>query len=110
MAKNESLVYEEDVKRDITNGFTMKEIVKKYGVSEYFIKKWSRSIYKKIDMDMLVRRRYCKQVCEIRSQIEAKLGMAVMRQKELNDDVLEEWDEIIKRGLYDFAKIIVEKN
>lgn len=109
MTKEQSLTFETSVKEAIENGKSTEEIVKLYGVSEYYVKKWSRQVYKNMDIDMFVRRRYSNIVCKIRYQVETKIG-DIIQCADISEDDWDKLDNILKEGFYDFAKDIVKKN
>ena len=108
MTKEQSLALEKSVKTDLQNGKTTEEIIKLYGISEYYVKKWNRQLFKNMDIDMFVRRRYSGIVCKIRCQVETKIGE--LMKGNISDESWDELDVILKNGFYDFAKDIVKKN
>lgn len=108
--------YDDDFKQkvcnDVANGATINEVVKKYDISVYFAKKWSGEVYRKIDLDMMVRRRYSLIVCEERDALEADMAN-VMTEEEadaLSDETWDKFDDVLKNHFYEFAKKIIKAN
>lgn len=97
---------------DIRNGMSIEEAVKKYGVSMYYARLWTNIIYKQMDLDTFVRRRYKWIAVEARESLETLLGKAMTEdeQQMLSEETWDKWDEIIKLKLYEFAKNIVRAN
>lgn len=98
--------------KDIADGATISEVVKKYGISVYYAKKWTGDIYKKIDMDMLIRRRYSIIACRCRAKLETDLAsaMPIDEADAISERTWEKWDAILKDALYDYACEIITAN
>lgn len=101
--------YDEDLKRrvqkDFRLGLTINELVKKYDVSVYYIKKWTKSIYKDLDLEAHVRYRYRGIAVQTRVSLESALT-DVMTEEEaasVSEKTWSKWDTLIKKYLYDFA-------
>ena len=107
MTKEESLSLEEPVKQALEKGSSKEEVIRTFGISEYYVKKWSRQVYKDMDIDMFVRRRYSNIVCETRYKVEAKIGDLLSG---ISEENWEQLDTILKNCFYDFAKDIIKKN
>lgn len=105
------ILYRHLVENDVRNGLTCEELVRKYPISMYYARKWSGEIYHKTDMDHLVRDRYKWLVincsAEIINDISESMGQL---SSEISTHTWDEWDEKIRRTLYDLAKEIVKKN
>lgn len=109
--KNE-LAVKNDVMLDIQKGLSVQELVKKYNVSEYYIRKWSGLIYKEMDMNHYVRYRFKWITLQARSDITNDLA-DVMKKNEINaisDETWENWEELIRKHLYEYAKEIIKAN
>lgn len=96
--------------QDIKNGMTIEQVVKKYDVSEYYVKLWTREIYKKVDLDNYVRRRYKYIAVAAREKIEYQLGNCMSEEDFVSEESWEKFDEVLKQAIYDFAKELIKMN
>lgn len=108
--------YSEETKnkvcRDIEEGASILDVVKKYGISQYYARKWTGEIYKKIDLDTMVRTRYRELCCTTRVEIASEISH-IMKPEEAQAITEETWDSIdyiLKEYLYEFAKGIIRAN
>lgn len=110
--KKTERLYKAIVEKEIANGMTCEEIVKKYPVSMYYARKWSNDVYRKKDLNHYVRDRYKWVVDEFSIKIAGSLAdeLPVRIQQNITDEMWERWDKVIKRGLYDFSKEVIKKN
>lgn len=100
------------VQQDIADGMSIQDVIKKYGITEYFARKWTNLVYKDMDIDTYVRRRYKWIAVKARTELESALG-DVMNDDEsesITDETWEKWDAVIKHQLYEFAKDIIAAN
>lgn len=105
--KTKELVY-----NDVANGLKINDVVKKYNISVYYAKKWSGEVYRKMDLEEFVRKRYCFLTADVRIELESALADA-MTEKEaasLSEETWDKWDNIIRQYLYYYASEIVKKN
>ena len=110
--KKTEKLYKEIVKKEIDNGMTCEEVVKKYPVSMYYARKWSNDVYHKKDLNHYVRDRYKWVVDEFSIKLADSLAneLPVCIQEDITDETWEQWDRVIKQSLYDFSKEIIKKN
>lgn len=104
--------FKQAVLTDIKQGLSVQELVKKYKVSEYYIRKWSGLIYKEMDMNHYVRYRFKWLTLQARSDIVNALA-DTMTDKEANlisDETWDNWEELIRKCLYEYAKEIIKAN
>ena len=104
--------YSEETKRkvlkDISEGMTYEDAMRKYSVSDYYIRLWTKNFFKKCTIQNYVRYRYRHIVCDL--SVKMGLDIAnVMRPTEINSISDETWDKVdgvLKSGLYNLAEQI----
>lgn len=111
MTKKEAIYYKDAIE-DIKKGMNIEGIVKKYPVSIYYARKWSKLVYKYINVDKLVRDRYRLRVCDTTLEIINEMIEAMTEDEaaEITDETIENWEKIIKNGMYNLLKEAVIKN
>lgn len=98
--------------KDIENGMSIEDAVKKWEVSAYYAKLWTKEVYKNKDLDTYVRKRYKLIAASAREEMIVQMGNALTEEETevLTDETWEKWDSILKSCMYDFAKEIVAYN
>lgn len=100
----------DSVIKAIKDGMTIEEAVKKFDVSEYYVKLWTREIYKKVNLDNYVRSRYKYIAVATRTRIEDQVSSCMTSEDYLTEESWEKIDEILKLNIYEFAKDIIKMN
>ena len=111
-SKNDPVIIEA-IKHDIeANGIEIKDIVKKYGISEYYARKYTGELYKAMSDDTYVRRRFKWIVISYREHIEALISKAIPLNEamEISETTWNKIDKILKDELYNMCKEIIKKN
>lgn len=100
------------IKDKIKSGMSVEDVIKQYGVSHYYVRKWTAEVYKNMDLDMYVRRRYRYPAFDAKIAIINAMASA-MRADEMDavsDETWDKWDAVVRKGLFEFAKDIVRCN
>lgn len=110
--KKEEILYRPSAEVDIAAGMTCEELVKKYPISMYYARKWSKDVYRKADLDHLVRDRYKWLVLGASGDIINMMSETMTDEVAdvVDDDLWDLWADIVRKRLYDLAKDIVKKN
>lgn len=100
----------EKILEEIKNGASLKDLVSKYGVSAYYIRKWAKIVYKDMDLNHYVRFRYKWIVLNHRDKIVNDMA-DIMTKKEvesISDETWDEWQDIIRKGMYEMLKDTIQ--
>jgi transposase len=112
MKYSENNKLREVVCKDVANGMKINDVVKKYNISVYYAKKWSGEVYRKMDLETFVKKRYCFLTSDVRIQLESALADAMTEEEAevLSGKTWDAWDSIIRNYLYYYAQEILKKN
>ena len=104
-------LYKKKVQADLERGASLEEVVKKYPVSLYYVKKWGREVFKQMDMDMLVRTRFkwCVQTACSSAQDQMIDATPDYEVCDISEATWEKWSVIIRNTMYDLCKEVVQR-
>jgi len=108
--KEDKLVHKEAVLKAIEGGASCEEVVKKYGVSMYFARKWSGDVYRKIDLSHYVRDRYKWDVLSACTDMENEVFETIGSKVVFEDADLAKYFNFVKQRMYGMLEDIVKKN